>query len=565
MANYSLVVNSSFKPFSYQEMLSPVLMATQAHQELENQYGELATKANVWEEMANKQTDPYAYKMYKSYADDLNAQADLLAKEGLSAVSRRNMLNMKSRYSSEITPIEQAYAARQKQAEQQQEALLKDPTLMLSRKAATTSLDDYIKNPQLAYEAQSGALITKRVADELKNYKETLLREGDWQSTASGQLLERRKSTGLTREDIQMIMENPNAFPEIHQLIENVISSTGIKNWNDQQALDKAYMHAYEALPAGLGKETIDVQKDASYMNEYEQWQLKKLKKEVGEEGEEGDGGTTETTDLPFEWIGDEVTVNEDVNTKELNSLSKLLSEYESAVNSGETPKTTKKEKYGYNPNTQRYSLVGYEEVEDPRLTAYNSLVQKYGTSDINELKALIKKDIKKAATLTRGAKLNRLNSEILMDKLYPQLFGSIEDLADANEVKKRIKKTSDNSAPTQEEISKLFSDSSTSLAYYPSSNTVRLISSKYGNYDVNIESAFGNILVNSPWGPTSLSKYLKSISELWLNSDDSEETTKGFNNLLSVGMGTLNEYYNTGTPEASRTSSKATIWSGND
>lgn len=562
MANYNLVVNSKFQPFSFERYIQPYQMYGEAYKEVENALGELSTKASVWEEMANEQTDPYAYKMYKSYADDLNAQADLLAKEGLNATSRRGMLNMRARYSSEITPIEQAYAARQKQAEQQQEALLKDPTLMLNRRAATTSLDDYIKNPQLAYEAQSGALITKRVADELKNYKETLLREGDWQSTASGQLLERRKSTGLTREDIQMIMENPNAFPEIHQLIENVISSTGIRNWNDQQALDKAYMHAYEALPAGLGKETIDVQKDASYMNEYEQWELKKLKKEVGEEG---DGGTTETTDLPFEWIGDKVTVNEDVNTKELNSLSKLLSEYESAVNSGETPKTTKKEKYGYNPNTQRYSLVGYEEVEDPRLTAYNSLVQKYGTSDINELKALIKKDVKKAATLTRGAKLNRLNSEILMDKLYPQLFGDIADLTDDSEVKKRIKKTSDNSAPTQEEISKLFSDSSTSLAYYPSSNTVRLISSKYGNYDVNIESAFGNILVNSPWGPTSLSKYLKSISELWLNSDDSEETTKGFNNLLSVGMGTLNEYYNTGTPEASRTSSKATIWSGND
>lgn len=562
MANYNLVVNSKFQPFSFERYIQPYQMYGEAYKEVENALGELTTKASVWEEMANEQTDPYAYKMYKSYADDLNAQADLLAKEGLNATSRRGMLNMRARYSSEITPIEQAYTARQKQAEQQQEALLKDPTLMLNRKAATTSLDDYIKNPQLAYEAQSGALITKRVAEELKNYKETLLREGDWQSTASGQLLERRKSTGLTREDIQMIMENPNAFPEIHQLIENVISSTGIKNWNDQQALNKAYMHAYEALPAGLGKETIDVQKDASYMNEYEQWELKKLKKEVGGEG---DGDTTETTDLPFEWIGDNVTVNEDVNTKELNSLSKLLSEYESAVNSGETPKTTKKEKYGYNSNTQRYSLVGYEEVEDPRLTAYNSLVQKYGTSDINELKALIKKDVKKAATLTRGAKLNRLNSEILMDKLYPQLFGSIEDLADADEVKKRIKKTSDNSAPTQEEISKLFSDSSTSLAYYPSSNTVRLISSKYGNYDVNIESAFGNILVNSPWGPTSLSKYLKSISELWLNSDDSEETTKGFNNLLSVGMGTLNEYYNTGTPEASRTSSKATVWSGND
>ena len=146
--NFNLVVNSSFKPFSYSEMLQPVLMATQAHQELENQYGELATKASVWEEMANEQTDPYAYKMYKTYANDLEEQAGQLAREGLNAASRRDMLNMRARYSKEITPIEQAYALRQKQAEQQQQALLQDPTLMLSRRAATTSLDDYIRNPQ---------------------------------------------------------------------------------------------------------------------------------------------------------------------------------------------------------------------------------------------------------------------------------------------------------------------------------------------------------------------------------------------------------------------------------
>lgn len=114
MANYSLVINSRFAPFSYQEMLAPTLMATQAHQELENQYGEFATKASVWEEMANEQTDPYAYKMYKNYANDLEEKAGQLAREGLNAASRRDMLNMRARYSKEITPIEQAYAARLK-------------------------------------------------------------------------------------------------------------------------------------------------------------------------------------------------------------------------------------------------------------------------------------------------------------------------------------------------------------------------------------------------------------------------------------------------------------------
>ena len=45
-ANY-IVINSKFKPFSYAEMLQPVQMATLAHQEIENEYADLATKANV--------------------------------------------------------------------------------------------------------------------------------------------------------------------------------------------------------------------------------------------------------------------------------------------------------------------------------------------------------------------------------------------------------------------------------------------------------------------------------------------------------------------------------------
>src|SRR5574344_425465 len=108
-ANY-IVINSKFKPFSYAEMLQPVQMATLAHQEVENEYAELATKANVWDEMANEQTDPYAYKMYKTYSNDIEEQAGQLAREGLNAASRRDMLNMRARYSKEITPIEQAYA-----------------------------------------------------------------------------------------------------------------------------------------------------------------------------------------------------------------------------------------------------------------------------------------------------------------------------------------------------------------------------------------------------------------------------------------------------------------------
>lgn len=263
MANYSLVINSQFKPFSYQEMLAPTLMATQAHQELENQYGELATKASVWEEMANEQTDPYAYKMYKTYANDLEEQAGQLAREGLNAASRRDMLNMRARYSKEITPIEQAYTARQKQAEQQQQALLQDPTLMLSRRASTTSLDDYIRNPQLAYESYSGKLITAQAASAASALaKEMQEKPRKWRSILGNSYYETMIQKGFSSQAVlQAIQDNPNAAPQLTRIVEDAINSSGVRNWGDQATIARAIDYAKQGLWSAVGEtqyQTLD-------------------------------------------------------------------------------------------------------------------------------------------------------------------------------------------------------------------------------------------------------------------------------------------------------------------
>ena len=263
MPNYNLVINSQFKPFSYQEMLAPVLMATQAHQELESQYGELATKASVWEEMANEQTDPYAYKMYKTYADDLESQAGQLAREGLNAASRKSMLNMRSRYSKEITPIELAYSTRQKQAEEQQKALLQDPTLMLSRRAATTSLDDYIRNPQLAYESYSGKLITAQAANAASALaKEMQEQPRKWRSILGNSYYETMMQKGFSSQAVlQAIQDNPNAAPQLTRIIEDAIDSSGVRNWGDQATIERATDYARQGLWSAVGEtqyQTLD-------------------------------------------------------------------------------------------------------------------------------------------------------------------------------------------------------------------------------------------------------------------------------------------------------------------
>ena len=263
MANFSLVVNSKFNPFSFERYIQPYQIYGQAYREVEDTLGELDTKASVWEEMANEQTDPYAYKMYKTYANDLEEQAGQLAREGLNAASRRDMLNMRARYSKEITPIEQAYAARQRQAEQQQQALLQDPTLMLSRRAATTSLDDYIRNPQLAYESYSGKLITAQAASAASALaKEMQEKPRKWRSILGNSYYETMMQKGFSSQAVlQAIQDNPNAAPQLTRIIEDAINSSGVRDWGDQATIARAIDYAKQGLWSAVGEtqyQTLD-------------------------------------------------------------------------------------------------------------------------------------------------------------------------------------------------------------------------------------------------------------------------------------------------------------------
>lgn len=259
MANYSLVVNSKFRPFEYQELLAPVLMATQAHQDIEDKYAELDTKASVWDQLANEATDPKAHAMYKKYADDLKKQADQLAKYGLNPASRQDMLNMWSRYGKEIVPIENAYKARKEQAKTQSDRIAKDPTYRYRQKASELSLDKYIDNPNLdvTNEGISGATITSQVSQAVKHLKEQLLEQGKGDLTSLGlpYQYERILRYGPSQEDINKALRgDPDAMPILVNAVNNAIGASGVRDWDDQEALDFAKYHAGMGLYESMGK-----------------------------------------------------------------------------------------------------------------------------------------------------------------------------------------------------------------------------------------------------------------------------------------------------------------------
>ena len=143
MANY-FVIDNTFRPYSFDELVKPYQMYGEAYREIEDNLSALETAAGEWEQKANEQSDPIAHAQYLRYADDLRKQADDLSKYGLNPATRRKMLNMRKRYSSEIVPIAEAWTRRQQLADEQRAAWLQDPSdLGRFRFSVQQRLQDY--------------------------------------------------------------------------------------------------------------------------------------------------------------------------------------------------------------------------------------------------------------------------------------------------------------------------------------------------------------------------------------------------------------------------------------
>lgn len=267
MANFSFVSGAKFRPFSYQEMLQPLQAYTQEYNTIQEGMGELGTKADVFDKMANEQTDPQAYAMYKQYSNDLAKQAESLAKQGLTPASRQGLIDMKRRYSSEIIPIEQAYKRRQELVDEQRKLQAQDSTLLFDRPASTLSLDELISNPALSPQSYSGALLSKQVGTAAQNLaKEVRENPRKWRTILGNQYYETIMQKGFRPEEImQAVQNNPEASPILQGIVEDAVGSSGIKNWNDENILNRAYDYARQGLWNAVGETQYQTLSNKAY------------------------------------------------------------------------------------------------------------------------------------------------------------------------------------------------------------------------------------------------------------------------------------------------------------
>lgn len=266
MANYSLTVGSNFEPFSFERFIQPLQMYGEAYREIEDNLSALETAAGEWEQKANEQSDPIAHAQYLRYADDLRKQADDLSKYGLNPATRRKMLNMRKRYSSEIVPIAEAWTRRQQLADEQRAAWLQDPSVRFSTDFKTASLDDLLANPNANYDPLSGRWIENEAATLVSNLAKTALQNPKYSKVMDNQYWEIRQQTGYTREEIDDAF-NGKGPKELRMMIDDIhnsIKSTGNRAY-DKDFVDSSIRKGF--YQGGIGGTNISHTANGEYMS----------------------------------------------------------------------------------------------------------------------------------------------------------------------------------------------------------------------------------------------------------------------------------------------------------
>lgn len=289
MSNLFLTTNAKFQPFTLDRYLQPIQAYDTAYKDVETKLGELAEKADVWDNMIdpNKEGDEAVYQQYKQYSDDVNAAADALASEGLRAMSRAKLLDLKRRYSKEIIPIEQAYAARAAEAKEQQAGRAQG--MIYEGDAATSGLSRYMGNTQLRYKgADAKAGLTKvgaaaqALAKQLREYKIT-----GHIDKYNKQLLQ---SYGISPENVSNVISNlegylkgtidisqmdsasKNAIGALTTIVQNELGASGVDQWSNQDAIKQYRDYIATGLYGAIGGEQSQVIQDVeahAALNDY--------------------------------------------------------------------------------------------------------------------------------------------------------------------------------------------------------------------------------------------------------------------------------------------------------
>lgn len=223
MANYSLQVDSTFKPFTYAELLAPVKESTEAHQKVEEQYSLLASQAETLKARAEKERidnpDSKWLNKYNQYINKLEKAAADLATYGLNPNVRQDLFTVKKDYFSTVDPVIKAITQQQKLSDTQ---YAQNPALRMVYGDMPT-IDALIGDMTLKPTAYSGTDIYTQAATSSKAASARNIINTFSNDPQFAGYIRQTKQKGYQFKDIQDMLSNPT----FANLVDTVVEQFG--------------------------------------------------------------------------------------------------------------------------------------------------------------------------------------------------------------------------------------------------------------------------------------------------------------------------------------------------
>ena len=580
MANKYLTVGSRFKPFTYDELLKPVMMATEAQNAMETEYSTLASQADIWKNMANKETSPVAYNLYQTFSENLNKAASSLASEGLNPNNQQSLYNLRKLYTSNITPIEQAYKQKQTLFEEQRKIKASDPTAMFDVDMGLVSLDDLLNNKITSYTPYSGSTITKQVAEAAKQLSSKIQQGSpEWKSILGGQYWQSKIKTGYTPEQIFLTAQNdPNAPKELTSIITDVLKANNVDP-NNSDLYNRLHSYALLGLREVIGDEKIQIQDNKQYDYSaklaFEKAkaaiEIETEKKKLGLTADNGKGSYiplgVSSYDPNFKQV-----------TKDYNALEELLKNPSSAY----IDEASAGDIRVYDPKGERvakFNKLSPNKILNPKYKkAIENLSKKYGlnlkvtettdakghktqviTGDIEKALPLIQADITKNVKRNSIYKLNMTNTELASSHMLSNIIILEQQGAtplrelNSNGSTSKVRASDDDIAP--------YFNSQGTYSYVPNKGIIYtgIIQDKKGKTDIKefiLEpELFGVGTVTDQIDGRIKNKYQSQMNliDRLIKDEDYDEAEKQTDSF----MGDMYNYFNTMAKTQSKTDSK--------
>ncbi len=266
-SNYQFVIDSSFQPFSMQELLTPMMMYKDEYEKQEEAYNSLTDKADKFKYLSETLPEgSRARQVYEGYSDELNKQATDLAHNGLSIGSRRALTNLKRRYQGEIGRLVSADEAMQEEKKLRRTMNAKDSSMLYAMD--NLSIDDFMDGATPNLYNISGTELYTRGAAAGKSASSRVYSAGDEGSTLNGYYRKWVERNGYSKESMDAFRANVSAIPELQQAVDAILAERGVTENLTGNNLERARQSVLNGIIDGaIYTEKVNPVRDAGVMS----------------------------------------------------------------------------------------------------------------------------------------------------------------------------------------------------------------------------------------------------------------------------------------------------------